>query len=63
MLGVVLLEAELQRRLEPRRPMCAPQVHPGPGLPHRLAAAASSGVPRPPSAAVKGTETRCLAFI
>lgn len=55
MLGVVLFEAKLQRRLEPRRTMCASQVHPGAGLPHHLAAAASPGVPWPPSAALKGT--------
>lgn len=56
MLGVVLLEAELQRRVEHRGAMRAPQVRTGTGLPHHLAAAAPSGVARPPSSALKGIE-------
>lgn len=56
MLGIVLLEAELQRRVEHRGPMRAPHVRTGTGLPHRLAAAAPSGVAWPPSSALKGIE-------
>lgn len=52
MLGVLLLEPELRRRLEPGRPVCVAQVHAGPGLRHHLTATAPSGVARPPSAAV-----------
>lgn len=57
LLGIVLLEPELQRRLEPGRPVCAAQVHAGQGLLHRLTATAPSGVARPPPAAVKGVAT------
>lgn len=56
MLGGLLLESELQRSLEPRRAMCASQLHTGEGLPHLLPARAPPGVPRPPSAALKGKE-------
>lgn len=54
LLGVLLLEPELQRRLEPGRPVCVAQVHAGQGLLHHLTAAAPSGVARPPAAAVQG---------
>ncbi len=56
MLGVLLPGAGLQRRLEPRRAMCAAQLRAGEGLSNHLPAAAPPGVPRPPSAALKGTE-------
>ena len=55
-LGGLLLESKLQCSLESRRAMCASQLHAGEGLPHLLPARAPPGVPRPPSAALKGKE-------
>lgn len=54
MLGVLLREPELRRRVEPGRPVRVAQVHALQGLRHHLAAAAPSGVARPPPAALKG---------
>lgn len=60
MLGVLLHEPELQRRVEPGRPVRVAQVHALQGLLHHLTAAAPSGVARPPSAAVQGVLTSRL---
>lgn len=53
-LGVLLLGAGLQRRVEPRRPLCPSQLLTERGLPHHVSAPASRGIPRPSSAALQG---------
>lgn len=58
MLGILLLEPELQCRLEPGGAVCLAQVHAEEGLLHHLTAAAPSGVPRPASGVGKGRVTR-----
>lgn len=60
MLGVLLHEPELRRRVEPGRPVCVAQMHALQGLLHHLSAPAPSGVARPPSAALKGVLTSRL---
>lgn len=54
MLGVLLLEAELQRRLEHWRALRASQLLPNEGLPHLLSTPASPGVAGPPPADLQG---------
>lgn len=61
MLEVLLHGAELQSRLERRRPMRTSQLQAGRGMPHHLPAPATPGVRRPPSAALKGEEKHHLA--
>lgn len=58
MLGVVLLEPQLQCRLEPGWAVRVAEVRAGQGLRHHLAAPAPSGVPRTASVVGKGMATR-----
>lgn len=67
-LGVLLPEAELRRRVEQRGALRSPQVHEGAGLPHHVTPAAPPGVPWPPPSALEGTEmerslVRCLSRV
>lgn len=57
MLGIVLLEPQLQCRLEPGRAVRATEVRAGQGLLHHLAAPGPSGVPRTASVVGKGMVT------
>lgn len=58
MLGIVLLEPRLQRRLEPGRAVRVAEVCAGQGLLHHLAAPAPPGVPWTASVVGKGMMTQ-----